>query len=186
MLSPTQLKAVDKIGSAAVIVERLWGIPAELTSAQCCIESGYLAHAPKNNCFGIKEYEGCLGRQLLFTVEYFTDAELARFLARGDGRTAVLAMPPVTLPSGRKKYKVQDWFAVFATLADCFAKRGKMFLAGRYAPFAEAYRVDSDLEKLVKGIAPIYATDAGYADAVLKMARRPEIMAAISKARLAS
>jgi hypothetical protein len=46
--------------------------------------------------------------------------------------------------------------------------------------------IRSDLEKLVRGIARIYATSATYADHILSMVRTPEILDAISKARLAS
>jgi hypothetical protein len=82
---------------------------------QAILESGWLDHAPGNNCFGIKSYNGEYGRQLLSTTEWFTDAELKRFLALGDGRTAQLADPVAPARhDGRRKYRVQDWFATFA------------------------------------------------------------------------
>src|SRR6478672_13564702 len=143
------------IAQAAVLSERSKGCPAELQAAQCILETGWLSHAPGNNCFGIKSYSGEYGRQLLATREWFTDEEVARFLSKGDGRTAVPAEPMQRDARGRTLYQVQDWFATFATLGDCFTRRAVMFTAGRYAKFATAYKENRDLEALVRSIAPI-------------------------------
>src|SRR5207249_1655415 len=142
---------------------------------QCILETGWLNHAPGNNCFGIKSYQGEYGRQLLATREWFTDDELARFLSSGDSRTAILAQPVQPDAHGRKLYNVQDWFATFATLGDCFARRVAMFTAGRYAPFAASHKASPDLEALVRGIAPIYATDPTYAEKVLDLIRNTDV-----------
>src|SRR5215469_1251488 len=107
----TQKTNLRLIAEAAVVSERSTGCPAELQAAQCILETGWLKHAPGNNCFGIKSYEGAWGRQLLRTNEWFNDAEAARFLARGDGRTAALADPVQQDAHGRKLYNVRDWFA---------------------------------------------------------------------------
>lgn len=160
-----------QIAPAAFSAARLTGIPAEFICAQAILESGWLKHAPGNNCFGIKSYAGEQGRQLLDTKEWFTDDELARFLARGDERTASLVQPVQIRPSGRKLYQVKDWFATFARLSDCFKKRALLFTEGRYAHFTRNYRETGNLEAFVRGIAPIYATDPQYADKVLEIAR---------------
>src|SRR5438477_8715451 len=89
----TQKANLRLIAEAAVASERSTGCPAELQAAQCILETGWLKHAPGNNCFGIKSYGGASGRQLLNTREWFSDADAARFLALGDGRTASLATP---------------------------------------------------------------------------------------------
>src|SRR5437762_5869262 len=125
----TQKTSLRLIAEAAVTSERSTGCPAELPAAQCILETGWLKHAPGNNCFGIKSYNGAFGRQLLRTREWFSDADAARFLALGDGRTAELANPVQHDPRGRKLYHVEDWFANFATLGDCFARRAAMFSA---------------------------------------------------------
>src|SRR5437588_781772 len=128
----TQKTNLRLIAQAAVASERATACPAELQVAQCILETGWLKHTPGNNCFGIKSYEGAFGRQLLHTREWFTDAEDRRFVALGDGRTAEAAKPIQQDAHGRKLYNVQDWFATFATLGDCFARRAAMFNAGRY------------------------------------------------------
>src|SRR5579872_7370119 len=87
----TQRTKLRQIAQAAVASERATGCPAELQAAQCILETGWLSHAPGNNCFGIKSYPGESGRQLLHTREWFTDTGVRQFLASGDGRTAELA-----------------------------------------------------------------------------------------------
>ena len=179
----THMKKLRLIAQAAVESEKTTRCPAELQAAQCILESGWLHHAPGNNCFGIKSFSGENGRQLLATREWFTREELARFLALGDGRTARAAQPVQHDTRGRQLYHVRDWFASFATLADCFARRAATFTAGRYAPFAAAYRADRNLESLVRGIGPIYATDPAYADKLLGLIHDPDFQQAIFGAR---
>jgi flagellum-specific peptidoglycan hydrolase FlgJ len=179
----TQKTNVRLIAQAAVASERSTGCPAELQAAQCILETGWLKHTPGNNCFGIKSYDGADGRQLLPTREWFTAADAVRFLAAGEGRTAVLAEPVQQDARGRNLYHVTDWFATFATLGDCFAHRSAMFSTGRFAPFATAYKTGGSLEDLVRGIAPVYATDPGYADNVLALIHNADVQAAIAAAR---
>ena len=178
-------ETLQRIASAAVHCERLVPTcPAEIPMAQAILESGWLEHAPGNNCFGIKSYSGEYGRQLLHTTEWFTDAEVKRFLALRDGRTAEPADPGAPARhDGRRKYKVQDWFATFEVLGDCFAKRARLFGAGRYAPIAAAYAEDRDLEKCIRAFAPIYATDPHYADSVLQIIHRAEVQVVLAEAR---
>jgi flagellum-specific peptidoglycan hydrolase FlgJ len=170
------------IAAAAFVAQEKTGCPGLLLIAQCALETGWLKSAPENNCFGIKEYPGCYDRQLLHTIEWFTDAEREWFL-RINGRTAELINPVQTAAHERHKYSVQDWFAAFQTLGDCFAKRAEMWDRGPYAPAAEAFKVDSDLPKFVRSIAPIYATDPGYADQVLAIIRQSNVQAAWAEAQ---
>lgn len=179
----TQKTNLRLIAEAAVASERSTGCPAELQAAQCILETGWLKHAPGNNCFGIKFYDGAYGRQLLNTREWFNDAEAARFLAAADGRTAVPADPVQQDAHGRKLYQVQDWFATFATLGHCFARRAAMSNAGPYAPLAAAYKAGGSLEDLVRGVARIYATAPNYGDSVFALIRNPDVQAAIAAAR---
>jgi flagellum-specific peptidoglycan hydrolase FlgJ len=176
-------KTVTLIAEAAVACEKLTGVPAEISVAQCALESGWLQHAPGNNCFGIKAYAGCPARQLLHTMEWFTPSETQSFLAGAPGRTAVFATPLQIAAGGRHKYIVQDWFANFPTLKDCFIKHAMLFAGGKYEAKMDVYRHDRDLEGLVRGIAPIYATAPGYADSVLQIVRQKDVQDAIRIAR---
>ena len=181
----TQRTKLRQIAQAAVASERATGCPAELQAAQCILETGWLAHAPGNNCFGIKSSPSDSGRQVLHTHEWLTPAELDQFLAASSGRTAELVQPAQHDARGRSLYSVQDWFATFPTLADCFARRAAFFDTGRFAPFADAWRRDRDLEALVRGIAPIYATDPAYAQKVLGFIFQAEVRDEIASARAA-
>jgi flagellum-specific peptidoglycan hydrolase FlgJ len=115
-----------------------------------------------------------------------TDPEAARFLAAGDGRTAAFAGSVEQDPRGRRLYNVQDWFATFATLGDCFARRAALFSAGRYAPLAAAYQAGGSLDDLVRGVAVIYATAPNYAESVLTLVHNSDVEASIAAARAES
>jgi flagellum-specific peptidoglycan hydrolase FlgJ len=172
-------KNLPLIASAALAAQKATGCPGLLLIAQCALETGWLNSAPNNNCFGIKEYEGCYGRQLLRTIEWFNDSELRWFLSKADGRTAEVAQGATFIGhAGRRKYAVQDWFATFESLGDCFAKRASLFATGRYAFAATKFKVDSDLNALIHAIAPIYATDPHYAESVLAIVNQPDVQAA--------
>jgi len=173
----------EQIAPAAVACERdATGCPAELTAAQAILESGWLSNAPANNCFGIKAHASVPGRQLLTTTEWFTDQEAATFVAHGDQREAVLATPPQAR-GPRKKYKVKDWFAAYATLAECFSDHTRVLQGAVYAPAWTRYRADRNLEAFIRGIAAHYATAPDYADSILQLARNTVIAAAIAAAR---
>ena len=176
-------KNLPLIAQAAVACEAATGLPGSVVAAQCILESGWLEHAPENNCFGIKNYLGSHGRQLLKTDEWFTPAELAYFLKLGDGRTAVLHSPGQQrwTPTGlRTHYIVQDWFATFATLADCFTKHAQIFTLPRYASFSAAYRINHDVVAFVNAIAPIYASAPNYAAEILHILSQPDVAAALA------
>ena len=188
-MTSAQRDALPRIAQAAVACERAGSAPAELLTAQCILESGWLNSTPGNNCFGIKEYKGCVGRQLLNTSEWFTDVECKAFLALGDSRTAVPIYSEVKR-DGRQKYAVKDRFATFPSLAVCFEKRATLFWRGRYLKHMEAYVKSADapamkLEQLIRAIGPIYATAPGYADSVLRIVAMPEVVQAIESARAA-
>lgn len=182
MPSPAQLHTLEtRIAPAAFAAAQRTGIPAELLCAQCIIESAWLTKfSGQNNCFGIKWYAGAYGRELVTTHEWFTAAQLARFLAQGDSRTATPAAP-AQAHDGRTLYVVQDWFAKFSTLADCFTRRALLFAEGRYYAAAKAYRESADLDAFVHAIGPIYATDPKYADTVLALARGAAVATVIDR-----
>ena len=172
----------NQIGPAAVACERAASCPAELTAAQAILESGWLHKAPENNCFGIKAHANVAGRQLLTTTEWFTDQEAAAFVARGDEREAE-PVDPAEVRGTRKKYKVKDWFAAYPDLAACFADHARVLQAPVYAPTWTRYRADGDLEAFIRGIAAHYATDPGYADSILQLARNAALAATLAASR---
>ena len=68
----TQKEFYEKYASAAKANEAASGIPHLLTLAQAALESGWGAHAPQNNFFGIKASASWQGKkQRLLTTEYY-------------------------------------------------------------------------------------------------------------------
>lgn len=156
MLTPTQLLALDRITQAAVQCENQTGCPAELSAAQCILESAWLTVCPGCNCFGIKATDSHVTYQQ--TKEFFNGQWVT----------------------------IRAAFEAYDSLADCFIAHAKLIQSGRYAPFWQMYTQDHDLDKLIQGIAGIYATDPHYAAEVLQLAHGANVAAAIRKARAAA
>jgi flagellar protein FlgJ len=163
----TKEQAVAIIAPAAVESERRTGLPAEITAAQCALESGWLKSAPGNNCFGIK-YSPAKhnGKQLLVTREYFDTADhAAAWVARLAGREILEATGHQA--NGKSQWKVRDWFAAYPSLADCFADHARLVTNGKpYRAAWEAFVVHRDWRRLLAGIGPTYATAPDYATRV--------------------
>ncbi len=151
-----QRGSLRKIAEAAVACERATGLPAELSAAQAALESGWLRAAPGNNCFGIKDTDRFPGCQYCLTKEYI-DGSWQRCSAA---------------------------FEVYPSLTACFTDHARLITEKpAYArPWAE-YRKTGDLERLVRGIAPTYATDPAYANQIMRIIRMPEVRAAVAEAR---
>ncbi len=180
MLSTQQLNNLRSAAQEAVLCESSTGIPCELILSQWAEESGWGNHAPGNNCFGIKQYPGCYGTQLLTTVEWLSDKELAAWLNHMEGRTAEKINGT---NNGRQKYQAKDWFATFDTLASCFIKRASLFNIGHYAPISAQYRQDKNLVGLIMGISKLYATDPNYGTEIIKITSMNEVVTALQTAR---
>jgi len=181
-LTPTQKKALIEVAApAAKQAEKQTGSPAALALAQWWLESNAGEAIWGNNCFGLKEFPGCYGRQLLRTHERFTDAQAAAFLALAEGRTCVLDPPSQAYDKeGKRLYACRDYFATFPTLAAAFAYHGHLLTIGPYAPGWQQYQKDHDLDKYVHAIAPHYATAKDYAAAVLLRIHHPDVIAALA------
>lgn len=165
---------------AARAMEAKYGLPAAVMVAQWAVESGWGKHSPGNNCFGIKAKAGSLDRQLLWTREWLNDQELRDFLARSQGRTAA---PTGQSNAKRKEYRVQDWFATYLTLEECFEARAKLALRPIYKPYLDQFCADGDIEKFCRGFGSKYATDPGYASTLMKVIAMPKVQAALEEVK---
>lgn len=186
-ITQPQLANLRLIADAAMSCEMTIGIPADLTTAQCILESAWLTIRPGWNCFGIKDYPGSYGRQLLLTREWFNDKELAWFLHLGDQRSASLVKPlgpsdPIR-SDGRQEYRVYDWFATFPSLTACFAKRVSLFTHGAYKLLLTTYTSDRNFDAYLRGVAKVYATAPKYADVLMSIIRMAEVVEALDDAR---
>lgn len=180
----TREEAAKRIAGAAVECEKAYGFPAEVLAAQCALETGWLSRAPGNNAFGMKYIPGKnTDKQLLITREWFTEDELAHWLAGAPGRE-VLAQEAGPDSRGRNLYRVRDWFVRYASLLDSCADYVRLLTRGRYKAAWEAFQRTRKVDDLVRGIAKAgYSTTHGYADHVLTVLHGDELQAAIRQAR---
>jgi|SRR5579859_3419133 len=147
----------DQIAPAAVASENATGLPAELSAAQCIIESGWLSRSPGNNCFGIKLDSHGAGVQYFISHEYMNGTWQQ-------------------YPEAFEKYN---------TLADCFTDHSKLIIAGQsYAAAWAQYQQDHDLDALIVGISQHYATAPSYAASILEEAHSPFLASALKESRL--
>ena len=154
MLTPQQQAALKQIAEAAVAAERETAVPAEISAAQCILESAWLQVAPRFNCFGIKSRPDA-NCQYCLTKEYLN----------GEWKTQKLA------------------FATYPSLAACFAAHARLLQCGVYAPAWQRYHANHDLDAYIRGVAEHYATDPGYAAKILQLAHGPNVSAMIVEAR---
>ena len=156
MQSQIEAGRLNRAARSAVACERATGVPAELTIAQWAVESGWGAHQPGNNCFGIKAYSGCYGIQLLKTSEFINGS---------------LQM-------------MQREFATFPTLTACFEKHAELICKGMpYRRAWQEFETSKSITALVQSIAPIYATAPNYAETLLGVISMPAIVEALTEAR---
>jgi flagellum-specific peptidoglycan hydrolase FlgJ len=117
------------------------------------------------------------------TEEWFTDAELARFLALGGGRRAE-PMGGAPNSRGRRRYIVHDYFCRFDTLADAFAHHNRLLIEHpAYRAAMEQFGQDGNMDRLMDGIAKHYATAGDYADVLRQIAAQDNVRQAIARAR---
>lgn len=184
MLSITQINNLRDAAKHAHHCELIAKIPCELTLAQWALESGWGAHSPGNNCFGIKEYPNCYGRQLLRTYEYFTKEERYDWLAAKPGRIANLVDATYNSKS-QQRFNCDDWFATFQDLTACFMKRAQLLHSAPYITFITRYTQDGNLTNLINDLSKVYATDPDYNDKLFAIASIKEVEAAIAEVRQA-
>jgi flagellar protein FlgJ len=140
---------------AAKACQATTGLPAEVSMAQWADESGWGAHSPGFNCFGIKAFRGAYGTQELTTHETIN----------GEDRT------------------VKQTFATFPTLQACFEKHAQLITEGpRYQKAWTTYQATGDVAQLIRQIAPIYATDPRYGEKLLTLTRMQQIQASLQQA----
>ena len=165
MLTPVQLSALDTMAAAAVAAERTTGVPAELSTAQCIVESAWLTRYPDHNVFGIKATDS--NASYCFTQE-FED---------GTWRNP------------------ECGFQNYPDMAACFAAHARLLQGGVYAAAwnwyqrsldgagAETAHFDAYLDAYITAISKHYATDPDYASKIITLAHGPHVVAAIAQAK---
>jgi len=172
---------LHKIAKAAVHIERTRSIPAELTTGQCILESGWLGKAIGQNAFGIKAVKGQPFRRVI-TTERLTPKQLEA--ERVKGYRIVSYERPVAV--------LEQDFADYATLEECFEAYADLLTKGRYfkGRFAR-YLEHRDLDRLLSDMSgkdgqPPYFTGAGYAELWRSIVGQANVKAAIAEERNAT
>ena len=161
-MSPQQF--IEAYAPTAQEAQKETGVPASITLAQAALESGWGAHAPGNNFFGIKPGQNWTGK-----IQYIDTTECGRTgIAHQDGiYDEVTAIYPPNGPNhsplcpGKYTYKVKSKFRAYDTPAGSFADHGNFLkINKRYAPcFATTTAEDfaTALQKCGYSTAPNYA-----------------------------
>lgn len=156
-LRQSQYKALLEIIPAAIECEQKTGCPRELTVAQWALESGWGTHAPGNNFFGIKWYQGAYGSQTLKTLEYVK--QLNHSVA------------------------FDLTFATFPNAVACFDKHAQLITEGKpYRQAWDEFLTNGDPMQLIDNIAKVYATDPEYASKLKAVLVLPEVEKALKNA----
>ena len=167
MPTSEQTSALTTMAQAAVVAERATGCPAELSTAQCIVESDWLTRYPDHNVFGIKATDS--NASYCFTQE-FTDGTWKN---------------------------PECGFENYATMADCFAAHARLLQGGVYRTAWAAYTLAVPIPPeecsgdprhtacacVHYGISKHYATDPDYASKIITLAHGPHVTAAIQAAR---
>jgi len=131
------------IVAAAQACERKWKIPASVSLAQWALESGWGKHdLGCFNYFGMKAPCG---------ADHIPLTPFVMMRTREQDRFG-------------HDYYIQAPFRKFASAEEAFDEHGKL-LATKHA-YAAAFAKLPDVEAFIDGMAPVYATDKGYAKAL--------------------
>jgi len=150
-LTPAQFVAT--FGASARASQAKHGVPALVTLGQAALESGWGAHAPRFNFFGIKAKASDpeASRQLLRTREVLTHPN-GRF-------PEVISVTPRA--DGRYDYVVRDWFRAYPDAQTAFDAHGEFLV--RNKRYAKAFASRHDPYAFAAAVARAgYATDPSY------------------------
>ncbi len=149
------------IGQARASQQR-YGIPWEVTLAQCAVESGWARFAPGNNAFGVKAFSDWKGAKALRRTREVLDTPNKKF-------------PKVHSVTEKKdgdkttyEYIVDDWFRVYNSVDESFRDHAEFLQKDNY----KAARGVTDPIEFARAIAKAgYATDPTYFGALSNVIR---------------
>lgn len=127
----------DKVVQAAVAAMKKWRVPASVSIAQYGIESGWGAHAPGNNPFGMKPRKGKSDPQQILSTTEFVKGKY------------------VTVPQPFRK---------FDSVAQAFDAHAELLATA--AVYALAMAKLPDLNAFIDAMSVHYATDPLYASKI--------------------
>ena len=178
---PTRAERLKEFAGVAVKVGKAKNYPPELLVAQWAIESGWgERESGTNNYFGMtKAKRHGENWKWVPTREVLSSAGIAKLDA---GERATITTQ-TTRPDGKFDIKLSRRFASYPTLQAGVEDKVWLIQSGApYKKFFDAYLVDKDLNKLIDGFAPIYATDPSYGTLAKTIAAQTNVKAAIAAA----
>jgi flagellum-specific peptidoglycan hydrolase FlgJ len=158
MPNPKQLEALAGFAASAVRAERLYGVPAEISVAQACVESAWGARVPGNNCLGIKANSRVPG-----------SVEVATHECENGERKAVTCA-----------------FAAYPSLDACFEDHAILLSHPPYQAMLDRYHQSENLAAYIAEVARKYATDPNYAKLLLSLISMRAVQDALFAARKAA
>jgi len=167
-LNPQQF--IETYSLAAQEAQKTTGVPASITLAQAALESGWGAHAPGNNFFGIKVGKNWTGNiQLIDTTECGHTGNAAK-----DGIfDEVVAIYPPGDPhhspscTSKYSYKVKSKFRAYYTPTESFADHGNFLKNNpRYTACFETTNATDFASALQKSG---YSTATNYAEILMQI-----------------
>jgi len=184
----TEQEGIETIVRQSLRLEKLTGIPAEVTAMQANLESNRLRKSDGNNCFGMKAVGRHTGRQLWRTREWFSTALAARQWAdKKPGRELLQKTGNHTIYSDgvtRYEWTVKDWFAKFETLESAFDDYGWLITHSTiYRSAWSAYQQHKDWRRLLSDIAQKYAGASAEVYVRGALARLREMQPLLDKLR---
>lgn len=171
---------LKQIAAAAISIERNHQIPAELSTVQCILESGWLEKCPGNNCFGIKWTGGPFVQ--VPTKERLTQKQLDALGVPYTDKTGPDSSGKFTVTAKLK-------FQAYPDLSACFTAYADLLVNGRnFKDRFARYLKNRDLQWLLQEMSgsdglPPYFTGAGYVELFNKIADQANVRAAIAAAR---
>lgn len=175
---------LQEFSKVAIQVGNELDYPSELLIAQWAIESGWgVRESGTNNFFGMtKAARHGDNWKWVPTREVLTLAGIAAL--DPDERATITSRD--RRRDGKFDIRLSRRFASYPTIIAGVLDKVHLIQNGApYKRFFDAYRVDRNLNKLIAGFAPIYATDGNYASLVKQIAKQPNVQAAIAAARAA-
>lgn len=181
-MTPERQARLNEIAAIAIRIEADTSCPARMLIAQWAIESKWgEKKVGQANYFGIKRAARHVKFCTVTTHEVWTQVELLAWNALHPDKPARVVEQDGTGKAARFTVVIDDEFADYESLDD--ACRDYAWLITHGAPYHAAWReyLDfKDVDKLIKGIAHVYATAPAYAELVHKLAFQAEITQVLS------
>jgi len=183
-VTPEHTARLTEVAAIAVRIEAETECPARMLLAQWALESKWgEKKVGKANYFGIKRAMRHTKWCTVTTHEVWTQVQVFEWNARHQNNPARIVEQDGTGRSAKYTVVIDDDFADYDSLEESCRDYAWLITHGK--PYHAAWReyMDfKDVDKLIKGIAHVYATAPAYAELVHQLAFQAEVTQVISLA----